>query len=150
MTDTHTTNNTAQDALAFYVARNAMDNADRTPASLFWLLEDGSREHAGDFTDLYLGLKTLANIALPPTAVALGCFSIGWATPLTEDNDTSSERQRCSVVTICDKAFAMTSAVRVGDADIVEGAEGQGLLADAIALTMMLSMRTSARERNAD
>jgi hypothetical protein len=149
MTDTHTTNNTAQDVLDFYIARNAMDNADRTPASLFWILEDASREHAGDFTDLYFGLKSLANVKLPDGAVALGCFSIGWATPLTEDDGTDREKQPCSVVTICDKNFAMSSAVRIGDANIIESAEGQGLLADAIALTMMLSMRTSARERNA-
>lgn len=150
MTDTHTTHHDARAALDYYANRNEMDNVERTPASLFWLLDDGSREHAGDFTDLYFGLKSLANVKLPDGAVALGCFSIGWATPLTENADTKSEKQRCSVVTICDKTFAMSSALRIGDTDIVESAEGQGLLADAIALTMMLSMRTYARERNAD
>jgi hypothetical protein len=151
VTDTHATNTTAQIALDFYVARNAQDNADREPASLFWIMEDGSREHAGDFTDLYFGLKSLANVNLPEGAVALGCYSTGWASPLTGDNVDESEKQRCSVVTICDKNFAMSSAVRIGDGEkIVESTDGEGAMADAIALTMMLSMRTSARERNAD
>ncbi len=114
-------------------------------------MEDGSREHAGDFTDLYFGLKSLANVNLPEGAVALGCYSTGWASPLTGDNVDESEKQRCSVVTICDKNFAMSSAVRIGDGEkIVESTDGEGAMADAIALTMMLSMRTSARERNAD
>jgi len=152
MTDTHTTHPDARAALDYYANRNAMDNVERTPASLFWLLDDGSREHAGDFTDLYFGLKALANVALPTSAVALGCYSTGWARPLNEDEEKAEqEKRRCALVVMCNRTFEMSAAVRIGDGDSeIDSSAGEGPIADAIALTMMLAMRTAAREHSDD
>ena len=152
MTDTMPTTPTALAALEKFCSPAL--GFDAKPAVVFFTMTNGTFREVGGFQDSFEALHAIANIPMPTDATGIGIFTTGKASKLDENGepDETQERLRCEVVVVCDRTFAMSSAIRMQGTDAhIEAGAGDGRLADAICLTTMLSMRKGhALEHHAD
>jgi len=121
-------------------------------AVVFVLDADGVA-HSSRSADVYCGLRDLVtSFVLEPHHVAVGLMTTGWASPLTEGAPSEvapSEhpcRERVQLTACVDREFQVVNVVRFSEREelIIEN-EGEGPLADALAVTLVTMLRAAAR-----
>ncbi len=137
-----------------HIAATLPDPYRAETAVMFLLDTDGRVHELSQYANVYDGLKEITAVDILDNHVAVGLFTVGWAAPLSTerplpDDPAPSEhpdRVRVQLCAAINRELRIVSVVQMQDKDepLVEDS-GEGQLADALTVTMVMLLRARAK-----